>query len=223
VAAEARQQFPHIAQKISVFENTLFIDSTRYKTSSLHLLPDSLQPIVHGFKLNDEALVFFTKRNPLSNHYPCQFVHDGEHYLNGEQLFMMEKAKCFGDDAAYEQISRMTNPAAMKGVGNDIKGFNAATWHGESMKAILPGLLSKFDQNEICRKALLNTGRRQLGEATKEDPWGVGMRLSDPKVLDVNLWKDKKNIMGKTLEKIRSIIIERDGSHRSADVQSTNI
>ena len=55
VATEARLQFPHLARKISVFENTLYIDSTRYKTSSLHLLPDSLQPIIHGYKQSDQA------------------------------------------------------------------------------------------------------------------------------------------------------------------------
>ena len=209
VAAEARQQFPDIARNISVFKNTLYIDRTRYKVSTLHLLPDSLQPIVQGFKQNDEAVAFFTKRSPLSNHYPCQFSYDGENYLNGEQFFMMEKAKCFDDDAAYHQLSKMENPAAMKGVGRNIKGFDASTWHKQSMTVLVPGLLQKFEQNKVCREALMNTGNRKLGEATKEDPWGIGMNLADPNVLNTSLWKDKPNIMGKVLEKIRETLREK--------------
>lgn len=209
VAAEARQQYPEIAKNISVYKNTLFIDRTKYKVSTLHQLPESLQPVVHGYKQNDEAVVFFTKRSPLSNHYPCLFTHEGENYVNGEQFFMMEKAKCFDDDASYHQISKMDNPVAIKGVGRNIKGFDAPTWHRQAMQALVPGLLKKFEDNKECKAALLNTGDRKIGEATKEDPWGIGMQLTDPNVLNTNLWKNKPNIMGKVLEEVRRILREK--------------
>ena len=118
----------------------------------------------------------------------------------------MEKAKCFGDDTVYDQLSRMENPAAMKGLGNTIRGFDASTWHKECTKVLVPGLMSKFEQNKVCLQALLNTGDRKLGEATKEDPWGIGMQLSNPEVLNTKYWQNKSNIMGRVLEEIRDAL-----------------
>ena len=210
IAAEARLQKPELARKISVYENTLFIDGRKFTTSNLHMLPPSLQHIVQGFKQNHEALVFFTKRSPFSNHFPTKFTHEDMTYANGEQLFMMQKARCYGDEDAMKKILENDNPVVIKGIGNSIGGFEPERWHQSAMNLLVPGILSKFEQNEECKAALLASGERALGEATTEDPWGVGMRLSDPNVLNINLWTEKRNIMGKVLERIRSILRERE-------------
>ena len=194
VATEARLQFPDISRNISVYENTLFINNTRYKVSTLHMLPDSLKSIANGYNEDDHGIVFFTKRCPLSNHYPCEFEYNGTRYYNGEQLFMVQKARTFDDTECLTQILRTENPAACKGIGKKIKGFRSHEWQQEVEEAITPGLYNKFRDNKVCRNMLLSTGDRLIGEATTEDPWGVGMRLNDPEVLNQQKWTGKKNI-----------------------------
>ena len=71
------------------------------------------------------------------------------------------------------------------------------------VEIIYPGILEKFKQNEAARNVLLNTGVKQLGEATVERFWGIGMRLSDRNVLDTKRWKRDENIVGKMLMKVR--------------------
>ena len=207
VAAEARLQHPELTKNISVYENTLYISNTRYKVSSLHRLPDSLQSIVHGYKQDDESTVFFTKRCPLSNHYPCEFEYNGTRYSNGEQFFMAQKARTFDDSEALTEILRTENPAACKAIGRKIKGYSASEWYQEVEEAIEPGLYNKFKANRICRNMLLSTGERSIGEATTEDPWGVGMRLDHPEILNQRKWSGK-NIIGNILQNIRSRLRE---------------
>ena len=81
-------------------------------------------------------------------------------------------------------------------------------WYQEVEEAITPGLYNKFKTNRICRNMLLSTGERSIGEATTEDPWGVGMRLNDPEILNQRKWSGKKNIIGKILQNIRSRLRE---------------
>jgi predicted NAD-dependent protein-ADP-ribosyltransferase YbiA (DUF1768 family) len=66
-----------------------------------------------------------------------------------------------------------------------------------------PVLLEKFKQNEGPRNILLNTGSRRLGEATTERYWGIGMKLSDPYVLNTSKWSNE-NIVGSMLERVRT-------------------
>ena len=202
VAKEARLLWPHLERKISVYQNVLYIDNTRYKSSDLHRLPKELHPIVHGYKEDDATHVFFTKRSILSNHFPCDFKHNGQQYNCGEQLFMAEKARCFGDQHALRRIMETDSPVIQKAIGREISGFNMHAWHEEVQEAIYPGLLCKFQQVAEAKEALLKTGSRVLGEATKESPWGIGKILSDPDVLDQSAWTDS-NIIGKVLAKIR--------------------
>ena len=216
IAAEARLQFPEQAKSISVYENTLFINNTRYKVSTLHLLPESLQSIVHGYKQDDEGIAFFTKRCPLSNHFPCDFEYNGVMYCNGEQLIMAQKARCFDDQDSLTQILNNENPAAIKGIGGRIKGFKEREWLKEVKEAITPGLYKKFKTNLECRNMLLSTGERVIGEATSEDPWEVGMRLNNPEVLDQTKWKGKSNLIGKILMNIRGQLREEGYSVEEA-------
>ena len=68
VAKEARLLWPDLERKISVYQNVLYIDNTRYKVSDLHRLPKELQPIVHGYKENESTHVFFYKeKHPVQS------------------------------------------------------------------------------------------------------------------------------------------------------------
>ena len=205
VAKEARLLWPDLERNISVYQNVLYINNTRYKISDLHRLPKELQPIVHGYKENESTHVFFTKRSILSNHYLCDFDYNGQRYNCGEQLFMAEKARCFDDQHALRRILDSDSPVVQKAIGRDISGFNQRTWHEEVEEAIYPGLLKKFQNVTEAKEALLKTGNRALGEATKESPWGVGKTLADPDVLDQSKWSDD-NLIGRVLTKIRETL-----------------
>ena len=206
VATQARQLWPDLERKISVYQNVLFINNTRYKSSDLHLLPKELHSIVHGYKENDSTHVFFTKRSVLSNHYPCSFIYNNQAYNCGEQLFMAEKARCFGDLMALKNIMDTDSPVRQKAIGREIKGFNLSAWHAEVEEAIFPGLLCKFQQVDKAKEALLKTANRALGEATTESPWGTGKRLADIDALNQSMWTDENKI-GKVLSKIRDILV----------------
>ena len=207
VADEARIQYPVMSRNISVYDNILYFGKQRYKIDSLHLLPSNLQPIINGYKENAQVHVFFTKRSPLSNHHPTPFKYDGKEYTCGEQFFMYTKAMRFDDTATAAKIMNTPNPVAQKALGRDIKGFNKDIWHESCRTLLTPGLQARFEQHPQCKQALINTGKRQIGEATKEAPWGIGHRLSDPESLDPALWRDA-NIMGKILETIRDNLSE---------------
>ena len=118
---------------------------------------------------------------------------------------MAEKARCFDDQHALRRILDSDSPVVQKAIGRDISGFNQRTWHEEVEEAIYPGLLKKFQNVTEAKEALLKTGNRALGEATKESPWGVGKTLADPDVLDQSKWTDD-NLIGRVLTKIRETL-----------------
>ena len=205
VATEARMLYPDIKERISVFENTLFINNARYKMETLHTLPEALHPMIEGCKFDDSSYIFFTKRSKLSNHFESPFILNGVRYNCGEQYFMAMKARTFEDSESPQRIMQTTSPVAQKAIGRTIKGFNATKWYRESPDILYPGLLARFEQNEHCKAALLGTGRRRLGEATTEAPWGTGKRLNDLDALDQSKWSDM-NIIGDLLERIRNTL-----------------
>lgn len=49
---------------------------------------------------------------------------------------------------------------------------------------------------------LCNTAGLRLAEASRDTAWGVGMTLTDPKVLDPEAWPKDGNILRNALEKI---------------------
>ena len=63
---------------------------------------------------------------------------------------------------------------------------------------------------------LLSTDERVIGEATSEDPWGVGMRLNNPEVLNQTKWKGKSNLIGQILMNIRDQLREEGYSVEEA-------
>lgn len=68
------------------------------------------------------------------------------------------------------------------------------------------GLEAKFQTNDQCKQALVNTGMQKLGEASLTDKfWGTGVGLADKLALNSGAWTGL-NHMGKILEEVREII-----------------
>ena len=186
-----------------VVSDKLYIDTKEYTIENLDSLPASLQPIRHGFKESEDSYVFFTKRSVLSNHAKTPFLYEGQWYSSGEQFWMKQKADFHKDEDAKAEILDTDDPVKQKAIGRRIKNVRMHVWKDQVRKLMFPGLLEKFKQNEVARNTLMNTGSKQIGEATTERYWGIGRKLSDDKVLNTKDWKDE-NIVGKMLVDLRS-------------------
>ena len=74
--------------------------------------------------------------------------------------------------------------------------------------------MAKFSQVQTARQALLSTGRKVLGEATKDPIYGIGLNINDPAAEDPSKWTGD-NLFGRVLTEIRSEISPRTSSDYS--------
>lgn len=64
-------------------------------------------------------------------------------------------------------------------------------------------LREKFRQNPNLLKYLKDTQGLQLGEASRDPTWAIGMALEDDQVLDMSKWLPSGNLLGRTLTRVR--------------------
>ena len=62
--------------------------------------------------------------------------------------------------------------------------------------------MAKFSQNHDLLKALIETGTKAIGEASRDPLWGIGKSLDHPNVLDKDDWQGE-NILGNVLMNVR--------------------
>lgn len=65
-------------------------------------------------------------------------------------------------------------------------------------------LMAKFSQNGDLAKILLDTGEKQLHEATSDRKWAIGCALSS-RALSTEEWKGR-DILGQLLESTRDAL-----------------
>ena len=173
--------------------------------NNLHELPADLQPDRVAQKSNDQTLVFFGQNSAFSNFHPASFKVDGVQYTCNEQFIQSKKAELFNDDVAHSMIMSTKSPYAMKKIGGRVRNFDKSKWNQEAPRIARKGVHAKFSQNEHLKKKLLDTGTRNLAEATKEKLWGCGVSLRDNGVLDSKNWSCR-GLMGDTLIAIRDAL-----------------
>lgn len=71
-------------------------------------------------------------------------------------------------------------------------------------KIAMEGLRAKFTQNKRLQSFLIGTADLRLGEASKNFPWGVGLTLDDPDILDMGKWQASGNFLGNLLMRFRN-------------------
>lgn len=74
-------------------------------------------------------------------------------------------------------------------------------------------LQNKYQQNPELATKLVNTGQRQLHEATSDNKWSTGAELASKTLLNSD-WKGQ-DIMGKLLETVRSDLLVRQTTQSS--------
>lgn len=94
------------------------------------------------------------------------------------------------------------DPAEAKRIMNILKSSpTEPDWRILCRDILFSGLMAKFSQNDYLMRYLLESGKRQLGEASVDKTWGIGMTLLDQQVLDPAKWVGD-NLLGVTLMEI---------------------
>lgn len=213
-AAAASQEF----KAAVVRDYAIRWNGKEYLPSQLESLPRPLRPSTLATRSSGQALVFFSKHTILSNHHPSVFKIKGITYHNVEQYLAHKRAILSGQEPFIQKARQAKNPATAKSILNSLKEDHPDDWNEGIEAWATEAVRAKFNQNESLADFLCNTGNLQLGEASRNGRWGVGMDLDNPKVLDFANWPEDSNLLGKVLMKVRTEIKEaREQRPRTRD------
>lgn len=184
--------------------------TTRSKTKK-HV--DATSTNVQENNKAEDGYVFFWKPaesfGELGQWFPSPFVLEGKSFATAEQFMMYCKATMFNDSDMAEQIlySGETSPANHKKMGRGVRNFNEKLWNELSMNIVVIGNLCKFTQNPKLLTILMDTGDKELVEASALDRiWGVGFEKKNA-LKYIGKWGMNK--LGKALMIVRKVIAYR--------------
>lgn len=142
-------------------------------------------------------------RGCLSQWWQGGFESYGVRYCCAEQYMMAQKARLFEDCGMMEKIMSCKDPAQIKKLGRQVKGFDSQIWERAKYSIVLNGNWKKFSQNPELRSFLMSTGDRILVEASPYDTvWGIGVSADQPQARDPAMWRGE-NLLGFALMEVR--------------------
>lgn len=174
-----------------------------YGPNDLEKLPLPIRPSTISNPASETALVFFSKYSILSNHHPSPFTLQDANFQNMEHYLASKRATLSGQENLIDWASQATDPKKAKAILHSLRGNKSEEWDQQVEEVALNGLRAKFFQNKHLAAFLKGTGQRQLGEASSNPRWGIGMDLDSPDVLDTTKWDPQGNLLGRSLMKIR--------------------
>lgn len=135
------------------------------------------------------------------------------------------KAQVFDSPDIAAKILSATSPKAQKALGREIEGFTDDVWNPARLGVVKRGSYLKFSQNKKLKKVLLETGDRDLVEASPNDRiWGIGYSAAAAKKTSRNRWG--QNLLGIALmyarRKIRAEEAEEEQDEEE-DIQPDTI
>lgn len=160
--------------------------------------------------METENSIFFWKENNkfgfLSNFYISYFTDaNNVKYCCNEQYFIANKCLLFDCDnkTLYQNIMRARLPYTIKKYGRQVENFDKLIWDKEKYEIMKTAIRYKFSQNKKLKKKLIETGNKNIYEASNYDKvWGIGMTLQEAKEIEeANFPGD--NLLGKALMEIR--------------------
>ena len=155
--------------------------------------------------MEQERFTYFW-RGPFSQWHICKLKVDSVRYTCAEQYMMACKARYFGDQEAEFKIMELKNPRDQKAIGRLVKGFDAAKWNEVAKKFVYEGNLAKFGNNPTMTRYILETGDKEIVEASPYDTiWGIGLGAGDPKRFDKAEWLGT-NWLGEVLMDVRKTL-----------------
>lgn len=157
-------------------------------------------------KITENMVLFWEGDEIPCQWYPSNFVVAGIEYNCAEQYMMAQKAIIFGDEDTLEEIMDTDDPSEQKRLGRIVQNFDEDQWNEVALDIVVEGNYAKFSQNPELREWLLSTGDKILVEASPYDRiWGVGLRESDPRILDKEQWRGT-NWLGEALSIVRDML-----------------
>lgn len=203
--AKVARQNPESYGDVRVRDFKVCLDGQRYSMDKLNLLPQELSLQSVYSPRSDEALVFFTRNSPFSNHFSSNFDFDGLSFSCVEQYLAVHRAYMSKD----QKLARRAM-TEHKAVLNLLRNDKREEWRDKAPDLIAKATRAKFTQNTALRELLESPYPLTLGEASKDAFWGSGLPLEHPDALDTSQWATDGNLMGKTLMNIREELMRRD-------------
>lgn len=196
---------------IRVRDFRLHLAGTSYHPSELESLPFELRPSTLCTRRSDEAIIFFGRYSPLSNHHCSPFTLDEARYMSVEHFLAVKRASLTGDQAILDEARSHTNPSDSKAILNLLRDDHVQEWEESRSNLLLTALRCKFSQNSLLGTCLRVTYPLYLGEASRDPVWGIGFGLSGKDFPPHSLWVEGSNLLGCSLCTIRGELIQEHG------------
>ena len=156
-------------------------------------------------KSRNGVTLFYGSDSIFSNlHMEAPIYIDGAFYNCNEQYYTYSMAKFFNENEIAQESLRLKDPYEMVALHKKINKVNHEAWMSEAKNVLYLANMAKYSQNAIARTALISTGDDILGEASRNNTWGIGGTIQDPRSMDTRYWTGH-NVMGTILMKIRKI------------------
>lgn len=179
-----------------------------FSAHQLESIPYELRPSNIATPQSDNAVVFFGRSSPLSNHHICQINIAGKSFTCIEHFLAWQRANTAEDKALADLGLSMKDPSEHKKTLNYLRDKNPERWEETVENVLLVALRAKFKQNEDLKKFLCDTYPRKIGEASTNMVWGIGLPLNNEDVLNTEKWNEEGNRLRKALEAVRREILQ---------------
>lgn len=194
-------------QTAEVRDYKLFLNEEEYFAWELEELPRPLRPSTLATRKTDNVLVFYSKYSVLSNHHTSPFKIRDRTFATMEQFLAYNRAKLAGQRKLIQRALAALDPVEAKFILNTLRNDHPEEWNKDLSALVTEGLHAKFRQNPTLCEYLCSTAPLTLGEASKNNRWGVGFMLDDDDVLTKARWNKQGNLLGRLLMKVRNQII----------------
>lgn len=202
VAAIAKKS-PDKYTEVSVKDFRLHLNGESYGIEDLEKLPRGLRPSFTSTPGNVKVVVFFGRASRFSNHYSSDFKVGDVVYNNVEQFLAHNRAIIADRVDLSNRAMASSDPSEAKRILNILGALpDQETWENRREEILYTGLMAKFSQSKDLKDYLISSTNRQLGEASPNKTWGIGLTLTDKNRLNTNFWMGN-NLQGKTLMKVR--------------------
>lgn len=211
VAKQAEVLHREEYRDLKVRDFRLYLAGKCYRPSELESLPVELRPSSLCTRRSEEAIIFFGRYSPLSNHHCSPFTLDEVPYISVEHFLAVKRATLSGNQDLLDEALSHTNPSDSKAILNLLKEDHPQEWEESRSSLLLSALRCKFTQNKLLGTYLRATYPLYLGEASRDPVWGIGSGLSEKEIPSYSLWPKEGNLLGRSLCQIRGELIQELG------------
>ena len=160
----------------------LLYNGRLYAHNELDMLPNCISLLRTNTRVGSNYIAFKGPSSPLSNMSKCKLIDEkGESHQSVEHCLQQRKAEFANASSKVSLIRGTQCPFRVRAIG---KSIHVPGWN-DQVEAVLSDLLQrKFTQNSDLQIYLLQSGQKQLIEATLDPKWGAGVYLSSKKLED---------------------------------------